>query len=76
MTTKDPTVRIAWFRGQAYPISNAPIGQAPSNTWYVFADGRWHELFEQTPKELDSAAWRALEERVIQWLEARGSSRT
>ena len=67
----DPTVRIVWFRGRAYPISNAPGDTEAGRTWHVFVDGRWEPVLEGADKEMDSAAWRELEARVVDWLDTR-----
>ena len=76
----DPTMRIIWFEGHAYPISSHPRGlEDPGTHWHVQTlDGEWHQIMRRKPggKE-DAEAWRAVMARVEKWLADRaGTDRT
>lgn len=70
----DPTMRIIWFEGRAYPISSHPRGlDDPGTHWHVQTpDGEWHEIMRRNPGgNEDAEAWGAVMDTVLEWLAKR-----
>ncbi len=69
--TTDPTMRIVWFDGRAYPVSSHPRGvDDPGTQWHVqTTDGAWHAVRERQSGDGEGSAWSAVMESVTHWLE-------
>lgn len=65
--TSDPTMRIVWYQGHAYGVSNSPPGEPTAGFWYVLTGGEWQRLFPNA----DADEWEQIEPRVLRWLEQR-----
>jgi hypothetical protein len=65
----EPTMRIVWYEGHAYPVSNSPPGkEGRGKYWYVLVEGDWQRLFA-CPSEAPSAgSWERIRDRVLEWL--------
>jgi hypothetical protein len=68
--TTDPTMRIVWYGGRAYPVSSHPPGVDDAGTrWHVQTpDGEWHAVCLMQAADAEGNAWRAAMESVTQWL--------
>ena len=74
--TGDRTMRIVWYKGRPYGISNNPFGRSESRThWYIQIDGEWHRLFERVLMGADANNWAEVEKRALDWLTARDAAR-
>lgn len=74
--TADRTMRILWYKGRPYGISNSPFGAAePATHWYILLDGAWHQLFERVLMGPDADQWEEVEKRALDWLTARDAAR-
>ena len=74
--TTNPTMRVVWFEGRAYPVSSHPRGiDDPGTYWHVQTpDGEWHPVVSRTSGDAgDSNAWRAIMAAITTWLEEHGS---
>lgn len=77
--TTDPTMRIVWFDGRAFPVSSHPQGIGdPGAHWHVQTpDGEWHAVVARNSGAAeDATAWRAVMESVLQWLQLHRSDDT
>jgi len=62
----DPTMRIVWFRGKPYGISNTPFGPSePPTDWHILMPSGWLPLFPYHEND----DWPGIEERILDWLE-------
>lgn len=61
----DPTMRIVWFNGKPYGVSNTPFGPSePATDWHVLMPSGWLPLFPYRKDE----GWSIVEQRVLDWL--------
>jgi len=69
--TTDKTIRIVWFDGRPYGVTNEPpSGVANGPYWYIRLEEGWHPLFERASG--DREGWSDVERRVLDWLAERG----
>ena len=67
----DPTMRIVWFRGKPYGVSNAPFGPSqPPTAWHILMPSGWMPLFPYSAGD----DWSQIEQRVLDWLDRGGVS--
>ena len=69
--TTDPTMRIVWFAGRAFPVSSHPQGlEDPGTHWHVQTpDGEWHAIAARRAGDNgDAAAWGDVMASAQTWL--------
>jgi hypothetical protein len=69
--TTNPTMRIVWFAGRAFPVSSHPRGfDDPGTHWHVQTpDGDWHVIARRHAGENDnSQSWGHVMGAAQRWL--------
>ena len=65
--TRNPSVRIVWYEGKAYPVSNTSPSFHTDTGWYVLLPDGWYQVAECGAPDVDTA-WEDVESCVLEWL--------
>lgn len=77
MSRPDPTMRVVWHNGRAYPVTAHPKGlNDPGTHWHVQTeDGEWYAVLSRVSGDSEGDRWRDVVREIVVWLDANAARR-